>query len=104
VADAVRFIRRHAHEAIGVGDLLEVVPFSRRSLELRFTRALGRSPAAEIRRARVERAMELLAGTDLSIARVAVASGFNYTEVMNRVFRREVGLTPTMYRRRFLGP
>src|SRR5262249_52685501 len=42
VAAALRFIRASAHEAIGVDDLLDLVPFSRRLLERRFLRALGR--------------------------------------------------------------
>src|SRR5262249_11095810 len=90
VADALQFIRASVHEPIGVDDLLDVVPCSRRLLELRFLSVLGRSPAAEIRRVHVEHAMGLLAQTDRPIAEVAAASGFNHTEVMNRVFRREV--------------
>jgi LacI family transcriptional regulator len=101
VADALRFIRASAHEPIGVHDLLEVVPCSRRLLEQRFLRALGRSPAAEIRRAHIEHAMDLLAKSDLPVVEVAAASGFNHVEVMNRVFRREVGMTPGAYRRQF---
>jgi len=101
VAHAVQYIRTHSHEPIGIDDLLRVVPCSRRALEQRFALVLGRSPAAEIRRVHLEFAMELLARTDLPIDWVAAASGFNYTEVMRRVFRRAVGLTPGMYRGQF---
>jgi LacI family transcriptional regulator len=101
VADAVQFIRASVHEPIGVDDLLDVVPFSRRLLERRFLIALGRSPAAVIRRVHVEHAMDLLTRTDLPISEVAAASGFNHTEVLNRIFRREVGMTPGAYRRQF---
>jgi LacI family transcriptional regulator len=101
VADALQFIRASVHEPIGVDDLLDVVPCSRRLLELRFLRILGRSPAAVIRRVHVEHAMDLLARTDLPISEVAATSGFNHTEVLNRIFRREVGVTPGAYRRQF---
>lgn len=104
VAQALRFIRQHAHESISVDDVLKVVPCSRRTLEQRFASVLGRSPAAEIRRIHIEHAMELLAKTDLSISRVAAASGFNYTEVMGRIFRETVGVTPARYRREFRVP
>ena len=50
VADAVKFIQRHAHKAISVDDVLTEVTVSRRSLEQRFAKALGRSPAGEMRR------------------------------------------------------
>ena len=49
----------------------------------------------------VEHAMDLLARTDRPISEVAAASGFNHTEVLNRIFRREVGMTPGAYRRQF---
>jgi LacI family transcriptional regulator len=98
VADAVQYIRRHADKAISVEDVVAVVTVSRRSLERRFTRVLGRSPAVEIRRAHLNHAMTLLSGTDLPIHQIATASGFNHSEVMDRVFRRGVGMSPSAYR------
>jgi LacI family transcriptional regulator len=99
VAAALRFIQRHATEPIGVDDVVRATRLSRRMLELRFARRLGRSPAAEIRRLRVERAQRLLAGTPLTVTEIAEASGFQHAEVMNRIFRREMNTTPTLYRK-----
>jgi LacI family transcriptional regulator len=98
VAGAVKFIRQHAHQAISVEDVLAAFTVSRRNLELHFIKVLGRSPAAEIRRARVKHAMNLLSQTDLPIHQIAAASGFNHNQVMNSMFRREVGMTPSAYR------
>jgi LacI family transcriptional regulator len=97
----VRFIRQHAHEGIGVGEVIANVRVSRRLLEQRFRQFFDRSPAAEIRRVKVERARKLLANGNDSVEAVASACGFNYAEVMTRVFRRETGMTPSDYRRRF---
>lgn len=99
LVSAIRFIRDHVSRPIHVKDVLKCVPLSRRSLEQRFLDELGRSPAAEIRRVRLQRAMELLARTDLPIPGVASASGFLHPEVMTRVFHRELGVSPTAYRR-----
>jgi len=99
LAEALQFIRMNLHRPIGVGDVVEATALSRRLLEQRFQKALGRSPAAEIRRVRIERAKQLLSDTRMSVAQVALASGFNFVEAMNVVFRREVGVTPTQYRR-----
>src|SRR5262249_43073168 len=96
---AVRFIREHADQPIRVGNVLEQVSVSRRSLEQRLFVEPGRSPAAEIRRVHLPRAMELLTRTELPIPAVASASGFLHPEVMIRAFRREVGVSPTAYRR-----
>ncbi|MDZ4781641.1 MAG: DNA-binding transcriptional regulator [Planctomycetia bacterium] len=99
LAEALQFIRTNLHRPIGVGDVVEATSLSRRLLEQRFQKAIGRSPAAEIRRVRIERAKQLLSDTRLSVSQVALASGFNFVEAMNVVFRREVGVTPTQYRR-----
>jgi LacI family transcriptional regulator len=100
MVNALRFIREHADQPIRVKSVLEMVAVSRRSLEQRFLLELGRSPAAEIRRVHLQRAMELLSRTDMPIPEIASASGFLHPEVMTRIFRRELGFSPTAYRRR----
>ena len=103
VAAALRFIRERAHEGIDVADVVAHVRASRRWLEQRFRTRLDRTPAEEIRRVKVERVRRLLASGDQSLEDVAAACGFDYAEVMTRVFRRETGITPSAYRKRFRG-
>ena len=95
---AIGYIREHATRAIHVEDVLRVVPISRRSLERIFQESLGRSPAQEIRRVRIERAKQLLATTDLPIPKVAAASGFGTGEYLATTFRQATGMTPLRYR------
>lgn len=49
---------------------------------------------------RMEEAKRLLAETDLKVAAVAVQAGYDDPAYFYRVFRREVGVTPSHYRRR----
>jgi len=98
VAMAVRFVADHAAEPITVEDILEELSVSRRSLERRFRKVLGRSPSAEIRRVHVERAKTLLKQTDLPMPKVSGASGFIDAARLSKAFRRELGTTPTEYR------
>ncbi len=99
VVQAIRFIRERACDGIGVDDVLRAVPQSRRSFERRFTRLVGRTPHAEILRVRMNRAKELLAGSDLSLESVAERAGFDYPEYLSVAFKREIGITPSRYRR-----
>ncbi|HEX4124896.1 MAG TPA: DNA-binding transcriptional regulator [Tepidisphaeraceae bacterium] len=101
VAEAARFIRQHLAEATGVKDLLGELAVSRSLLDQRFHQMLGRSAAEEIRRARIERARQLLAGSDLPTPLVASQSGFSSAWQFSKTFRRETGKTPTEYRRLF---
>lgn len=100
VAQAIRYIREHAHERIGVRDVVRHVPTSRRSLECRFKRFRGRTLHDEILRARIERAKHLLASSQLSMPQVATASGFSSADYMGYVFRRAEGVPPLSYRKR----
>jgi LacI family transcriptional regulator len=100
VAAAVRFIRENAHRDIDVETILNEVPINRRSLERRFRRSLGRTPAAEIRRCRIELAKKLLAETDKSMSEIARSSGFLYPQHLASAFLQITGMTPSDYRHR----
>ncbi len=99
VARAVRYIRDHLAEPIQVESILDHVPMSRRSLEMRFRQALGRTPAVEIRRARLAKARELLISTEMDMPAVAAACGFATAKQFSDTFRREVGTPPSQFRR-----
>jgi LacI family transcriptional regulator len=101
LAAALRLIRRSGSSSISVQDVVRVVSVSRRSLERRFRQSLGRGIFEEIQRVRVDRAVSLLEGTDLSISALAERSGFSNANHLGLVFRREAGMTPSAYRRRF---
>jgi two-component system response regulator YesN len=49
---------------------------------------------------RMEEGKRLLAETDLKVAAIAVQAGYDDPAYFYRVFRREVGVTPSQYRRR----
>ena len=95
---ALRFIRDRAHEGIDVGAVLKAVPMARRSLERRFQEVLGRSPAEEIRRVKIEKVRGLLESTNIPVPDIAEACGFNYVEHMIPVFKKYHGSTPSRYR------
>jgi LacI family transcriptional regulator len=97
---AVRFIREHAAEPLQVDDVLDHVPLSRRSLERRFQQLVRHSITDEIRQAHIQRAKDLLANTDLAMSQVATASGFTTATRLGIVFHKEVGESPTEFRRR----
>lgn len=100
VADAVRFIREHACEGIKIPDLLRVIPLSRRVLENRFTKLVGRTPHEEILRVKIERTKQLLLETELSLATIAARTGFAHVEYLSVAFKRATGETPRDFRQR----
>jgi LacI family transcriptional regulator len=98
VAAAVRFIRERACTGISVANVLREVPLSRRVLERRFFKCVGRSPHAEILRVKLARVMQLLVESDLSIEAIAAMAGFEHPEYLSVAFKREMGVAPNFYR------
>ncbi|MES2695664.1 MAG: DNA-binding transcriptional regulator, partial [Verrucomicrobiota bacterium] len=98
VARAVQFIREHACEGINVSDVLRTVPLSRRVLEQRFQKLLGRTPREEILQVRLARVKQLLGETDLPLYLIAERTGFEHVEYLSVVFKRETRQTPSQYR------
>ncbi len=99
VAQALRYIRENATQPLGINEIAYAAAISRRSLEIRFKKAMGRTVHDELRRVRLDRAMQLLAETHLSLAGIAAASGFNTPSYLAQIFKQETGMTPAQYRR-----
>ena len=99
VREALEMIRLNAPQGIYVSDVVRRLSIARRTLEQRFVRLIGRTPAAEIRRVRIEEAKRLLIESDRSVADVARATGFSQQDLFSRTFRRSVGLPPSEFRR-----
>jgi LacI family transcriptional regulator len=99
VRDALRLIRLRAREDIRVSDVVRELAVARRALEQRFSRLVGRSPAQEIRRVRIEEVKRMLVETDRSIAEISRAAGFSHLDLMSRLFRRIEGISPSDFRR-----
>ena len=101
IAKAVRFIRQHCKEPIRVDDVVAAVALSRRILEKRFRKILGRSVLCEIRRVRVEQIVRMLIGTNLPISQIASSLGYPGVDHIARYFRKEKAMTPLAYRKKF---
>jgi LacI family transcriptional regulator len=100
MARALRRIADRSAERVSVRDLAREAGLSRRALEYRFHESLGRSPMAEVRRVRMERAKHLLLATSMPVYQVATSAGFSTQEHFCSQFKRETGMTPTQFRHR----
>jgi LacI family transcriptional regulator len=99
VSDSLKFIREHACDGINVSDILRDLPISRRVLEHKFMKILGRTPYDEILKVKIKTIKQLLVETDLTIAAISERIGFKNIEYMSVVFKRETGVSPSEYRK-----
>lgn len=100
VAEAIRLIRDRACQGLSVEEVCREMAVSRSTLQRRFHLVLGHTVHDEIVRVRLKRAQELLAGTDMPIATIALRCGFGRQEYLGAVFRARLGVSPAAYRRR----
>jgi len=76
------------------------VDISRRKLEARFKKILGRTPHEEIQHRRLLRVKQLLRDTELSVAEIAGLTGYTHPEYLSVAFLREIGMPIREFRLR----
>lgn len=99
VAAAVSFIRKNFSLHIQVADIVESAACSRRSLETKFRKTLGRSIMKEVMRMRIEYIASLLLESDMSIDKITKASTFDSVSHLIRVFKKHKGIPPNAFRK-----
>lgn len=84
-----------------IGDIADEIGLASRSLARRFELELGMTWRAALRRLRVLRAIEQLAGTDHSVTQIAMDVGYSSLSAFQSAFRDLIGQTPSEYRAGF---
>ncbi len=98
IARALEYIDENYLTDIKLETLCGLTRMSRSSFERLFGQLAGVSVSDYIRRRRIDRAIELLETTDLTILSVALASGYHNTANFNKQFRHVTGRTPGAFR------
>lgn len=99
VRRAMAFVHEHYAAPLRREQIAAHVGVSADYLADCFRQELGITPTTYLHRYRIHQARELLTGSDMSIAAVALAVGFSESAHFTRTFHREVGISPRAYRR-----
>ena len=97
--EARRIIDERYMDKLRLTDLARALGVSPISLAEGFRRAFDCSVGDYLRKKRVERAIEMLVGSDLSLGEIASGTGFCDQSHFVRVFKAQTGMTPSRYRR-----
>jgi AraC-like DNA-binding protein len=93
------YVEEHLVENIELAMLANIAGLSKWHFHRAFKRSAGITPHFYLIRRRLENAQRLLAETDLSLAQIALKSGFSDQSHFSRSFRMLFGVTPTFFRR-----
>lgn len=96
---AVNYVREHHAQHITLDDVAAHVYLSKSYLSKLFKSEMGASFTEFVSRVRVERSKELLADPSLSLADIAIRTGFSDQSYYTKVFRSVTGLSPGQYRK-----
>lgn len=97
----VDYIHQNISTKMTIDDLQELVPLSRRVLEMRFKEIVKMPVYQFIISVRVDLLSDLLINSDKPIFELAPICGFESTQNLSRVFKKMKGLSPLAYRKRF---
>jgi AraC family transcriptional regulator len=95
----VDYVQEHFEKDISLRRLAEVAGISSAYFSRLFHQSQGLSPHRFLIKVRIEKARELLRQRSPTVLGVAIATGFQTQQHFARVFRAEVGVSPSEYRR-----
>ena len=95
---AVVYIHNHPRESVSMKEMANLCHLSPSYFSRRFSQETGETFVNYINRRKIEKAKELLRGSNKSINHIAEEAGFQNTNNFIAVFKRIEGVTPSLYR------
>ena len=94
VRDAIKLMEQHLEDPLTISDISDQLGVSPRRLDRHFEKSIGKGPATYYRDIRLDRARGLVTQTDMPLATVAVAAGFNSQAHFSKSYKSRFGLAP----------
>ena len=101
IADCQAWIAHNYETPAPVAAMVQRSGLAERSFKRRFAQATGMTPLEYVHTLRLEEAKQILESGTQPIEAVANEVGYEDAGFFSRLFRRQVGLTPAQYRKRF---
>lgn len=101
IVKSIDFMKGHLRENLRIATLAGLVNLSRSHYTTLFRRLTGYAPQSYLNHLRMQRAVQLLNATELSIKQISDQLGFSDQFYFSRAFRRVHHLSPSEHRRRY---
>lgn len=99
VRKAVQLVRKYYDQGITLEEIAAQLFVSEEYLSSQFKKETGKGFSETLRSLRIERIKGLLAGTRLKLNQIAELTGYTDPKYMSKVFKDEVGMLPTEFRK-----
>lgn len=98
ILEIMKYIQAHYAEEIHIEELADEKRISSRYVRKYFSNEIGMSCLEYITLLRINKAKELLWESEKSVTDIAMAVGYGTPQYFCRIFKNEVGISPTGYR------
>ena len=98
---AVAYIESNINRSFRVADLAGIVQLSVSHFSRAFRKSFGQPPLVYVKVQRMRHAQVIMLNSREPLSQVALACGMSDQAHFTRVFRRVVGITPSVWRRQF---
>lgn len=99
IRKAVQLVRKYYDQGITLEEIAQRLFVSEEYLSTQFKKETGRGFAETVRELRIERIKGLLVNTRLKLNQIAELTGYTDPKYMSKVFKEEVGMLPTEFRK-----
>ncbi len=99
IIEAEHKIRQNLSQALSTVELASALAMSERTLHRRLKQLTGEAPKSFMDRVRMDMAKTLLHTSNQQINSIALEFGYSDEAVFRRLFRKQVGMSPSEYRR-----
>lgn len=96
---AIHFIKENIEKKITISELAHHVGYSPSHFVALFCARVGYSPIAYFNQLKIQRACQLLDLTDMKVNQVCYKVGIKDCYYFSRLFRKEMGISPSAYKR-----
>lgn len=100
IKEVVNYMENNFRDDYNIKLLTDLVPLSRRNLEIKFKEEIGTSVYQFILDCRIEHFAKLLISTDREVCEIAIEAGFNTCKNASRLFKKVKGCTPLEFRKK----
>ena len=101
ISRAIHYIRDNPRKLLQVDDVAKASMMSKRTLQIKFRKAIGHSVHYEIKKTQTDYIAQLLRDTNMSISQIARTIGYPGTEHISRLMQKVKGMSALQYRKQF---
>lgn len=102
LAHVAQYINKHLSRSLHIRELADQACMSEPNFYRTFKNTFGMTPVDYINQQRIALASKLLRTTNRCLADISLECGFNNLTYFMKLFRRELGVSPTQYRKQII--